>query len=352
MVTLACANSRKVIVGGIIQTACYDYWQMWAARIIAGVGMGMSTVAVPILQTETLPPRNRGALLVIQSGLINTGVAIASWLTFATLFANSSAQWRVPIAMQVFFSGLVMACCLFIPETPRWLVSRGRIEEARSVLAQLADSPKDDRLVDGQLQEIRNNVFSTANEGAGWLDTFRNRTPMRNFHRVILGLFPYMANQWSGVNSITYYLTYTLQNYLGFDRNMSLILASACFTQYAILSFPPYLYIDRIGRRWTMMLSSAGCCICMAVIAGLLINQTDTRAAAAVAFMFLFLDLFALGILPVSWSYSSEVQPLSTRNTANAVGVSYSSCIATLSESTKLTSIGRWTLAKQFCCSL
>lgn len=67
------------------------------ARIIAGVGVGLSTVAVPILQSETLPSHNRGALLVIQSGLIIIGVAIASWLCLATLFAESSLQWRFPV---------------------------------------------------------------------------------------------------------------------------------------------------------------------------------------------------------------------------------------------------------------
>lgn len=69
------------------------------------------------------------------------------------------------------------------------------------------------------------------------------------------------------------------------------------------------------------MLSSIGCSLCMVVIAACLLEQTQARAAAAVAFMFLFIDSFGLGILPVSWSYSSEIQPLATRNTANAVGV-------------------------------
>ena len=65
---------------------------MIAARIIAGIGVGFSTVAVPILQTETLPANNRGAMLVVQSGLIIIGVAIASWLCFGCLYANSSLQ--------------------------------------------------------------------------------------------------------------------------------------------------------------------------------------------------------------------------------------------------------------------
>jgi MFS family permease len=72
---------------------------MAVARVIAGVGVGLSTVAVPILQSETLPSHNRGALLVVQSALIIIGVAIASWLCFATLFSNTSFQWRFPIGM-------------------------------------------------------------------------------------------------------------------------------------------------------------------------------------------------------------------------------------------------------------
>ncbi|KAG8624104.1 hypothetical protein KVT40_009080 [Elsinoe batatas] len=109
--------------------------------------------------------------------------------------------------------------------------------------------------------------------------------------------------------------------YLGYSQSMSLILASVAFTQYAIFSWPPYLYIDRIGRRWSVMGSSAGCAVCMLVIAGCLSVQSYSTAAAAVAFMFLYLDCFTLGILPVSWSYSAEIQPLNVRNKATVVGV-------------------------------
>lgn len=196
-----------MIIGAIIQTACYNYWQMFAARVIAGIGVGMSTVAVPILQAETLPPHNRGAMLVFQTALANSGVAVASWVSYACLFAGSSAQWRIPIAMQLFFSIGVLTACAFIPETPRWLCTRGRTEEARAVLAQLADTTPDDSLVEGQLQEITNNMQDEGVEEAGWAETFRNRTPMRNFQRVCLGLGPLMMNQWSGINSITYYMS-------------------------------------------------------------------------------------------------------------------------------------------------
>ncbi|KAK6441134.1 hypothetical protein LTR95_002631 [Oleoguttula sp. CCFEE 5521] len=81
-----------VIIGAALQTACVNYSVMAVARIVTGVGVGFSTVAVPILQSETLPSRNRGSLQVVQSALIIIGVALASWLCFATLFANSSLQ--------------------------------------------------------------------------------------------------------------------------------------------------------------------------------------------------------------------------------------------------------------------
>ena len=102
---------------------------------------------------------------------------------------------------------------------------------------------------------------------------------------------------------------------------MALILASACFTQLAFLSIPACFYIDRIGRRWSVMLSSGACSICMIIVASTLTNQTYASSAAAVAFIFLYLDCWTGGILPVSRSYSAEIQPLRARNKATAVGV-------------------------------
>ncbi|KAF2221631.1 sugar transporter STL1 [Elsinoe ampelina] len=311
-----------VIIGAAIQTASMEYWQMFVSRIIAGVGVGLSTVAVPILQSETLPAHNRGALLVVQSALIIIGVALASWLCFATLYANNSMQWRFPVACQILFSMLVLLCCPFICETPRWLAKRGEHGKARHVIARLLNKDDNDDQVSGQLNEILEaiNAESKSSEPS-WSEVFSNSTKARNLQRVLLGMGPYMMNQWSGVNALCYYLAYILQEYLGYSQSMSLILASVAFTQYAIFSWPPYLYIDRIGRRWSVMGSSAGCAVCMLVIAGCLSVQSYSTAAAAVAFMFLYLDCFTLGILPVSWSYSAEIQPLNVRNKATAVGV-------------------------------
>ena len=170
---------------------------MIGGRIVAGIGVGLSTVAVPIMQSECLPSHNRGALLVVQSALIIIGVAIASWLCFATLFADSSLQWRFPIACQILFSLLVLGCCPFLPETPRWLAKHGRVEEARHTISRLLDKPEDDPEVKGQLNEILEAINLENEDGEpSWVETFSNATKARNLHRVLLGMGPYMMNQW------------------------------------------------------------------------------------------------------------------------------------------------------------
>lgn len=197
-----------VVIGATIQTASFNYWQMFASRIIAGIGVGLSTVAVPILQSETLPAQNRGALLVIQSALIIIGVAVASWLCFATLHVHNSMQWRFPVACQVLFSLIVIILCLFIPETPRWLAKHGRKEEARQTIARLLDKPENDLFVEGQLSEILENIAAEwSQEEPSWTEVFSNGTKARNLQRVLLGMGPYMMNQWSGINALCYVST-------------------------------------------------------------------------------------------------------------------------------------------------
>ncbi|KAM5344192.1 hypothetical protein ACJ41O_012729 [Fusarium nematophilum] len=308
----------EVIVGAAIQAACYSYAQMFVARIIAGVGIGLSTVAVPILQSETLPANNRGALLVVQSTLIVVGISIASWVCLGTLYAQSSMQWRFPII----FSAIVLVLCLWLPESPRWTAKTGNVEEARRLLSRILDEPLGSEEVEQQLSEILK--FLKLEEEAGeakWHELFRNNTKSRNLQRVLLGMGPYLMNQWSGINSLSYYLGFILQTFLGYSQVVSLVLAGVAFTQCALFSTLPYFFIDRTGRRNTIMFSSGACAICLAVISGSLLKQRYSDAAAAVAFMFLYLDCYVLGFLPVSWSYSAEIQPLRVRNKATAVGV-------------------------------
>jgi hypothetical protein len=99
------------------------------------------------------------------------------------------------------FSGLVLCLTPFLPETPRWLAENGRTEEARQIIARLEDKPVDHLDVDSQLNEICEVIAIEQEAGdASWGEVFTNSTKSRNLHRVILGMGPYMMNQWSGIS--------------------------------------------------------------------------------------------------------------------------------------------------------
>lgn len=197
-----------VIVGAVIQTASYEYWQMFVSRIITGVGVGLSTVAVPILQSETLPAHNRGSLLVVQGALVVFGSAVASWLCFATLHADSSLQWRFPVACQVLLSALTLGSALFAPESPRWLAKHQREDEARNVTSRILDVPEFSPEVDGQLTEIIEAIAAESLEEPSWREVFTNSTRTRNLQRTVLGMAPYLMNQWSGINTVSHVLSF------------------------------------------------------------------------------------------------------------------------------------------------
>ncbi len=193
-----------VIVGTAVQTASFDYWQMFASRIVAGVGVDFSIVVVPILQSETFPAHNRGALLVVQVVLTVGGSALASWLCFATRYASSSVQWRFPIASQIFLSGLTLIGTAFIPESPKWLAKHKREDESMVVISRLWNVPLDANEAEGQLSESLQDIADeNVEEEPTGREVFRTVSRMRNLHRVVLGLGPFMMNQRSGINSVS-----------------------------------------------------------------------------------------------------------------------------------------------------
>lgn len=108
------------------------------------------------------------------------------------------SRWRFPIACQMLFSLLVLACCPFLVETPRWLAKHGHTEKARHVIAQLLDKPDDDPEVKGQLNEILEGIAIEDEMGEPtWTEVFSNGTKTRNLQRVLLGMGPFMMNQYA-----------------------------------------------------------------------------------------------------------------------------------------------------------
>ncbi|ODM20250.1 hypothetical protein SI65_03303 [Aspergillus cristatus] len=135
---------RKVVFGGailmtigaVIQCAAFGLLQFIVGRIITGIGNGFVTATVPMWQSECAKPHRRGAMVMIEGALIVFGLALAYWLEFALYFVSSQVNWHFPIAFQCVFSVTSVAFILELPEWPRWLVKKGRIEESSPAMAE------------------------------------------------------------------------------------------------------------------------------------------------------------------------------------------------------------------------
>lgn len=151
-----------------------------------------------------------------------------------------------------------------MPESPRWLVLRGRDEEARKVMICLDEKEEDDEEIDVKLQEIKESL--RASQNIGLMDLFKQGKE-KNFHRTTLGFVIQMFQQISGINLITYYAATIYENNIGMSSLIARIVAACNGTEYFLASFIAIWTIERFGRRKLMLFGAAGMSLSMVVLA-------------------------------------------------------------------------------------
>ncbi|KAJ0355405.1 hypothetical protein COL922a_014703, partial [Colletotrichum nupharicola] len=106
-----------------------------AGCILVGIGSGICNGACPLLITEVAHPDHRGKITTIYNTLWYLGAIVAAWSAFGTLEnLTGDLQWRIPTALQAAMPGIQLAAIWLLPESPRWLISKGKLEQARNVL--------------------------------------------------------------------------------------------------------------------------------------------------------------------------------------------------------------------------
>jgi MFS family permease len=135
-------------------------------------------------------------MVMIEGALITGGIMISYWVDYGFSFLEpSSVAWRFPISLQIFFALIVLLFILGLPESPRWLILKGREQEAVQVLAALSDLPEDDQYIQSEFAAIKDGVIESSQ--AGFKDLF-TMGPDRNFHRALLGYFSQVLQQITG----------------------------------------------------------------------------------------------------------------------------------------------------------
>lgn len=146
------------LIGSILQTAAVDYAMLVVARLIGGIGIGMLSMVAPLYISEISPPEIRGALLVLEELSIVSGIVIAFWITYGTQYMAGEWAWRLPFLLQMIPGVVLGVGMLFLPFSPRWLVSKGRGGEAGASLSRLRRLHLTDTRVQQEWLDIRTEV--------------------------------------------------------------------------------------------------------------------------------------------------------------------------------------------------
>ncbi|PYI07007.1 hypothetical protein BO78DRAFT_429284 [Aspergillus sclerotiicarbonarius CBS 121057] len=299
------------IIGSILQSTAFTMAHLIVGRLVTGLGFGAVTATGPNWQSETTAPGLRGFVVMLQSAFLAIGLALAGWLEYGLAFTESSVVWRLPLAFPAFLCLVSLIFAPFWPESPRWLIKAGRIDEAREIIAVLIDEPTDSDQVIRQIEEVEQSLQETG-EGS-FKDIFRNG-PSRFGHRALIAIATQMAQQICGQNAITFYQSTIFQEFLGMTGDMPLLMSAVLYSWKILISPFGALTVDKAGRRKLLIPSFVGMGICMAVMGGC-ISQKNNKAASdtAVAFIFIYVFFYVTGCIGLTYLYCSEIAPLAVR---------------------------------------
>ncbi|GAO47581.1 putative hexose carrier protein [Saitoella complicata NRRL Y-17804] len=314
------AGGIWVLVGAVLQASSFSMAQFLVGRIIGGVGMGHMTTAIPIWLTESASAKKRGRMMAMQLSNLIMGLIIANWVDYGMAKIDGSIQWRFPVALQCIFCVLVMSLCMFLPESPRWLMQKGREVEARKSLAALRGGALDSEIVESEFRDIQTAIMIESHHVSSWMDIFRDGG-ISGFTRVMTGFNANFFQQLSGVNVMSSLGPYIFQHSVGFDRNQALMVSGGQQIFYFLSSIIPWFVIDRAGRRKLFMLGSFGMGVCMALSAVFIGIGGKGLGYAAVVVLYIYQTFFTLGWQSTLWIYPSEILPLKLRLRGGAIAV-------------------------------
>ncbi|TEA14806.1 Sugar transporter STL1 [Colletotrichum sidae] len=324
-----------MFVGATLQTVATDMAQLIAGRVITGLGNGLNFSTIPTWASEVSGLEERGKVAAFNGCLIIWGVVIAYWTDYACASYTTDMQFRFPISLQILFGLIMLVMVLFLPESPRWLISRGYDGEAKEVLAWITPRSKGNNTEHLEaVEQIYQSIIQARElekEAEGkfsYAELFHGGS-VQNWRRMALCAGIMACQQLSGINLLTYYISYVLQNSVGLDRHTSLLVGGINGIEYLVAAIVPIWTIERFGRRKLLLLSACGQTISMAILSGALWFVTENKDSPnsrsfgilAVACFFLFNTFYAQGFLAIPFFYPAEITTLRTRSRGVSLSV-------------------------------
>ena len=309
-------GSILMLIGAAIQTASQNIAMFIISRFILGMGIPFAIVAASSLIGELSHPNQRATMGSLFNACWFIGSIVAAGTTLGTFRMASSWAWRLPSVLQAAPSVMQIAFIFWLPESPRWLISRGRGDEAYAILAKYhAEGDMDSEFVKAEYAQIEQTLkLEVENSHTSWADLVK--TPgMRR--RVLVGAFLGLATQWSGNGLTSYYLARVLET-VGITDNATrnkINLAQTCWGFINATFFA--LTASRFPRRWVYLT----CTISMTVVftawtiasANYAETQSKGSSIGVVFLIFLYSPAYNVGYNALTYTFLVELFPFHVR---------------------------------------
>ncbi|KAL3469067.1 general substrate transporter [Aspergillus californicus] len=304
-----------VTIGTVIQTASVNIGMFLAGRALAGIAVGGMVGTVPIYLSEISDPRYRGLIGGISGCGIAFGTMASNWIGYACSWAPYGAvQWRLPLAIQIPW-GIIMFCGLatFMPNSPRYLIRTGKVEEARNEFSRIRRDLNSLELRQEFAQMLAQIEYESEREITSYKEIFKLFR-----HRALVSIAVQTMTSLTGVNVIQYYQT-ILYRSLGIDQHTILALAAVYGTIAFITNALTTRFLtDQWGRR-KMILTGLGGIILVEIYAAVMqreFQNTDNRIGKGFAILgiYLFVVIYYGMLNSTTWLYGAEVLPIALRS--------------------------------------
>ena len=308
-------ESLRILAGCYVISALgCAFAQSWPSlllfRFIGGLGIGGSSVLAPVYLAEISPAKWRGRVVGGFQINIVVGVLAAYFSNYIIASLNLGArEWRWQLGVAALPAGLFLALLFGIPPSARWLVTKGRVEEAEQVLRKLgAESPSE------ELAEI---VDSTHPEGGG-ADSeplFQRKYRLPIFFAIAIAMF----NQLAGINAIIYYLNdiFAMAGFTKMSSNLRAVVIGAVNLLATLLAMS---LIDYVGRKTLLLIGSVGLALSLSGVAAIFFAQA--HQSWLLYLLIAYIGFFAISQGAVIWVFISEVFPNRVRAKGQSLGSS------------------------------
>ncbi|CCF57727.1 hypothetical protein KAFR_0D00800 [Kazachstania africana CBS 2517] len=314
------------IVGQVICIASVDKWyQYFIGRIVAGLGVGGIAVLSPMLISETSPKHLRGTLVSCYQLMCTAGIFLGYCTNYGTSKYSNSVQWRVALGISFAWALFMIGGLTFVPESPRYLCEKDRIEDAKKAIAMSNKVSVDDPAVQVEIDSIMAGVIAEREAGTASIgELFSTKTKV--FQRLVMGIMIQSFQQLTGDNYFFYYGT-TIFQAVGMTNSFetAIVLGIVNFAS----TFVSLVVVDRYGRRACLLWGAASMAVCMVIYASVGVkslyphgrSNPSSKSAGDVMIVFtcFYIFCFATTWGPIAWVVVSESFPLRVKSQCMAL---------------------------------